>query len=509
MRLRTALILSFGLFLLYLFLRLLFLEKLPIFTDEAIYVRWAQIAFRDSNWRFISLTDGKQPGLVWAAIVFMRFIDDPLLATRFVSVVFGLTTMIGLWFLSWELFRNKHVSFLTSFLYVCYPFAQVYDRMALYDSMVGSFYIWALYFSILLVRKVRLDLAYTLGIIIGGGILTKSTNFFSIYLLPVTLLLFDWKKTARSKRLARWVLFAIVAFIVSLGLYNVLRLSPFFQMVATKNATFVYPLSEWLRTGDLIGRLLGNTKGLGMWLTQYLKPTYIFLIIASWFVAKQYTKEKLVLFLYFLAPFGALIVFGRTIFPRFVFFMSLPLLVLAGVGLYAIAEKVDTLVKKNGSLFRNAVKILVVGAFVSLSLYTSIQFAYDPVNAKIADADSNQYVNSWSAGWGVKESIEFFNKESKDKKIFVATEGTFGLMPASLELYLVENKNITLRGYWPIAKEELPAEVIESAKIMPTYFVFYQPEHMPIPENYPLKLIFQKQEGKSFYYYRLYQVVSK
>src|SRR6266705_3402180 len=35
--------------------------SLPIFTDEAIYIRWAQIALHDANWRFISLTDGKQP----------------------------------------------------------------------------------------------------------------------------------------------------------------------------------------------------------------------------------------------------------------------------------------------------------------------------------------------------------------------------------------------------------------------------------------------------------------
>ena len=86
-------------------------------------------------------------------------------------------------------------------LYVFYPFAQVYDRMALYDGLVGTFYVWALYFSMLLIRKIKLDIAYTLGFVIGGGILTKSSNFFSIYLLPFLLILFDFKQKNAQRKL--------------------------------------------------------------------------------------------------------------------------------------------------------------------------------------------------------------------------------------------------------------------------------------------------------------------
>ena len=51
----------FGIILLFFVSRLFNILSLPIFTDEAIYVRWAQIAAQDANWRFISLVDGKQP----------------------------------------------------------------------------------------------------------------------------------------------------------------------------------------------------------------------------------------------------------------------------------------------------------------------------------------------------------------------------------------------------------------------------------------------------------------
>lgn len=488
----------------YFFLRLINLSSLPIFTDEAIYARWAQIALNDVNWRFISLTDGKQPMFTWFAMIFMKFIDDPLIAVRAVSVLCGFFTMVGLWFLSLELFKSRRIAYLCAILYVCYPFAQVLDRMGLQDSMVGAFTVWALYFSILLVRKPQFSFAYTLGFLIGGGILSKSTNFFSIYLLPVTLLLFDFKSKNVKQRFIKWVFLAVFAVVIAEMLYSILRLSPLFSMIGTKNATFVFPLSEWLK--HPLYFLWGNANGLVDWLLTYLR-LYLVLIILSWFVLHHYTKEKIVLFLYFLIPFTGLIVFGNTLYPRFIFFMSLSLLPLAAVGLDSVsrfvAEKISKKVSANKMIIGSIISIVL---FASYSLFVSLQFVYDPTHAQIARSDILQYINSWPAGWGVKESIAFFEKEARDKKIFVATEGTFGLMPASLELYLGQNKNITIKGYWPLG-EKLPPESIEYAKKMPSYFVFYQPEHVNIPPDYPLQLVSKVRAGESNHHYRIYRIV--
>src|SRR3989339_455654 len=72
------------------------LTRLPIFVDEAIYLRWAQIAWHDPSWRFISLTDGKQPFYIWLVIPFMKMIADPLAAGRAASVFSGLLTVVGM-----------------------------------------------------------------------------------------------------------------------------------------------------------------------------------------------------------------------------------------------------------------------------------------------------------------------------------------------------------------------------------------------------------------------------
>lgn len=498
---RNEIILSIFIIASYFLLRLIFLDRLPMFTDEAIYTRWAQIALNDSAWRFISLTDGKQPMFVWVAIVFMKFIDDPLIAARLVSVVSGFFTMIGLWLLTYELFKSKKAAFLSSVLYVFYPFAQVLDRMALYDSMVGTFFVWATYFSILLVRKTRLDIAYTLGFVIAAGILTKTANFFSVYLLPFLFILLNFKDKEIVNKILRSIALAGFSTAIAFGLYNILRLSPLFQMISAKNAIFVYPLSEWLQ--HPLTFFIGNLNGLLSWLTEYLKWPYIILISISYILIFKFTKEKIFLTLYFLLPFVALALFGRVIFPRFIFFMSLMLLPLAATGLEYLIDFVQKNIKLNIS--KSFYTLLITVLFIAFPGFVSFQFAYDPINSKIAKADNSQYVNSWAAGWGVKESIEFFKMQAKDKKIFIATEGTFGLMPEAIEMYLVANKNVTIRGYWPMDK--FPKEVLQYAKKLPTFFIFYQKDNQIIPLDYPLELIFQVEQGNNGSYYRVYKVI--
>ena len=235
-----------SLVILYLFSRFYNILSLPIFTDEAIYIRWAQIAKQDANWRFISLTDGKQPMFIWLMMISLRFIQDPLLAGRIISVGAGFMTLIGMYFLGREVFRSNKIGLISSALYVVFPMSLVYDRMALYDGLVGTFAVWGLLLIILLVRTIRLDVALVLGMVIGGGVLTKTSGFFSIYLLPFSLLLFDWTKKTLKDRFTKWIFFVAISIAIAYGFYSVLRLSPFFHIISEKNAIFVYPLKEWL-----------------------------------------------------------------------------------------------------------------------------------------------------------------------------------------------------------------------------------------------------------------------
>lgn len=479
--------------LLYLFTRIYNILAIPIFTDEAIYVRWAQIAGTDPKERFISLTDGKQPTFVWLSAFAMRIIRDPLLAGRLVSVFAGLGSLVGIYVLTTEIFKNRKIGIIAGLIYLIYPFSMVYDKLALYDSLVSMFIIWSLYFEILLVRRIRLDIALILGMIMGGGMLTKTSNDFALILLPFSLLLFNFKEKLWKKNLLKWAVLALISVVIANVIYSILRLSPYFYIIAQKNATFVYPFREWLTHPFTF--FAGNARGLIGWLIDYLTIPFGLLVIGAFLIDKKNICEKIFLFAWFISPFLALALFGKVIYPRFLLFMTMPLLALGSYSIFFLLSKLKS----------NPQKILVLLAFVVVMLWKDYFILTNISRAPIPASDRFQLIESWPSGVGVKETINFLNDKSKNGKIYVGTEGTFGLMPYSLEIYLKDNPNIKTVGFWPMSAVP-PKEVLDSAKKIPTYFVFYQPCSVcpatgVAPKSWPVSKVFQikKQEVGSFY----------
>lgn len=473
--------------------------SLPLFTDEAIYVRWAQIARFDAAWRFISLTDGKQPSFIWMAMNSMRIFDDPLFASRIVSFFTGFVALVGVMVTTWEIFKRRMgggilhqvfghlrhpepVGYFAGALFVLYPMALVYDRMALYDSTVAATMIWALYLTILLVRYVRLDLGILFGFAAGAAILTKTSGFFSLYLLPFSLLLFDWKQKQKFTKLFEVLFFAASGAVIAIIMYSVLRLSPFFYIIDEKNSLFVWTFSEWI-TKNPIEIFVSNFRGLWGWFLTYLSIPVFVLSLAS-FIIPGKKLEKLFLLIWFAVPFFALTVFGKTIYPRFTYFMTPVLLILAASSISYLFEKVKL------KLYFYAVILIVVAGY----LYTDYYIIYNFARAPIPNPDVEQYMNSWPAGGGVKEMIAFFKGEAaKNGKIYVATQGTFGSLPTyAMEIYLGTNRNIEMRGIYPLP-DLIPEDLKVRAKTMPVYVVLNDSEMPPV--QWPITLVAKYKKG--------------
>ncbi|HSW97101.1 MAG TPA: glycosyltransferase family 39 protein [Candidatus Saccharimonadales bacterium] len=488
-----------GLIILYFFTRLYHLSTfLPIFTDEAIYIHWSQIALNDASWRFISLTDGKQPMYVWLALIFLKLIHDPLAAGRMVSVAAGFFSMIGIFFLGRELFKNTKIGMLASLLYVLYPFALVYDKMALYDSLVAMFTIWIFYFSILLVRYVRLDLGMILGIVAGLGMLTKTNVNLALGMLPFTLVLFPFKKKFDKNRLFHWTIYALVAVFIANVMYQILRLSPFFYIIAQKNLTFIYSFHDWIR--EPFAFFYGNFKGLFGWFIEYMTIPFLVVTIVACIVDKKNWKEKVLLCAWFIFPFIALAFFGKVIYPRFILFMTIPILVLGAYALFILMNKI----KQTG------LKILLALIFVSMFLVNDFFILTNFPRAFIASGDQDQLYYGWSSGVGVQQTVDYLQEQAKHGKIYVGTEGTFGLMPYALQIYLDKNPNIMTQGFWPMESIP-PKELTDASKKMPTYIIFYQscPTCTAIgkaPTTWPVTQIFSIKKLAPNTYYTLYRV---
>ncbi len=484
-----------GVFLviLYFATRLINLTILPIFTDEAIYIRWSQIALQDQSQRFISLSDGKQPLFVWLNMLTLKLPLDPLVAGRLISVAAGFVSLVGITFLSWRLFGRK-AGFITGLLYILSPFFLFYDRLALYDSLTNAFMIWTLLLEILLVQTLRLDTALLLGFAIGGGLLTKSSAQFAIYLLPASLLLFNWRQKYLFRRLFQWLGLALIAVFIAYLFQNLIRLSPAQHMVAIKNKVFIVPFSEFFMT-DAWARFRGNMGGLTNWFTAYFTWPWLLGLIPSLFWGlKKFWRQTLLLLGWFIGPYLALAAFGLILYPRFILFMTFPLLVILALGISHWLGQLE---------IRSIIGNLLLSAY---AIYFSLQLLINPISAPLPGADRSQFITDWPAGYGITEVVTFLREEANTKKIFVATEGTFGLTPYALEIYLQGNPNLTIQGFWPI--NDHPEQIFDQLTRFDAVYILFKDSQSP-PDRFPdrhLELVNQYRKGNSNIFMKLYRV---
>jgi hypothetical protein len=85
-------------------------------------------------------------------------------------------------------------------------------------------------------------------------------------------------------------------------------------------------------------------------------------------------------------------------------------------------------------------------------MFRSAQFIYaawtDPAKLPLVTADQEQYLYKWSAGYGIKPSVDYIQELAQNQSVAVATEGSFGTLPDGALLYLHQSNvdNIYLEG---------------------------------------------------------------
>jgi len=480
--------LPFLVIIVFAVLRFVNLTAVPIFTDEAIYIRWTQIARLDPAWRFISLTDGKQPLYIWFNIISQNLITDPLLAGRIISVLAGLFSIIGMYFTGSLLF-NKKTAIWAALIWSVFPFAFWHERLAMMDSLLACFTIWALYMQIKLVKKPTIKISVILGVVMGLGLLTKSSALFSIILLALNILLF---KVIKKQELIKFIKLAFLSVIIAQIISNIQRLSPFYYIVGQKNLTFIYSVNEIIGFSlqQTVQRFWGNLTALISWSASYLTSLICLVLIIPFIKFKQDFKKKLYLVSWFLIPFVGLAFWGKVIYPRFILFMMPPLILLVSLGINTIAQLKNKLLGTLGLII-----------IFSLPLYFVFQIVFNPVQAPLPNVDRGQYLDDWPSGWGINKVIAYLADKSKNEKISVATEGTFGLTPYALEIYLYSNKNIEIKGFWPLG--ESISWLKEKSSQKPT-FLLLKDTQIPNPA-WPLNLVFKVKRGNGDNYLGFYQ----
>lgn len=476
--------LGIGVLLIFFLFRLINLTILPIFADEAIYIRWSQVMKAEPTLRFLPLSDGKQPLFMWILMFVLAVFKNPLFTGRFLSVFAGLGSLIGIFLLSYELFKNKKTALIASLFYAVVPFFVFFDRMALVDSLLATLGIWFFYFGLLLIKNLRLDLAMITGMILGAALITKSPAIFFAILLPTTLFVAPWLDLKKRKKMLPYLIKAVglwlVAYVFAFGIYNLLRLGPNFQMIGLRNKDYVFSFKEIL--SHPFDPLKPHLFDLVRWLPNLLTWPILLLALAGliWmWLKKENWRQATWLFLVTAAPLFAQSVFAKVFTPRYILFTTWPLMIVAAYFSSAMIKKLR---------IKTSLVALLVLLIIIPSLYYNYLLLTDPEKAPLPRRMRSGYLEEWTAGQGIKEIADFVKEVAKEKNVLVGTEGSFGTLPDGLQIYLEKVPRITVIGVgYPITG--VHPSLVNSLVNNEVYLVVNQ-SRLQIPsEAYGLKLI--------------------
>jgi len=418
------------------FLRFYHLTYLPIFGDEAIYIRWAQVMRAEPTLRFLPLSDGKQPLFMWLIIPFFKVFSDSLFSGRLVSVLAGMGTLVGIFSISYYLFESRKAALIASLMYAISPFSVFFDRMALVDSLLTMFGVWTLFFGIVTAKTLRLDYAMVSGFALGGALLTKSPATFFALLLPITWIYSKWPSDSKKRvvYLIKLSSLLLVTYLIAYGMYNILRLGPNFQMLVIRNGDYIYPLTHiFERPLDPLLPFLDRTLE-WIWI---LGPSTIVILGLTGILlnAKRFPKNAIVLFSWFFIPILVQSEFAKVFTARYILFTFPPFLILAAACLL-------------GKRFKYVLTVLVI-VFIFHALLIDNLLLTDVEKAPLPRSERSGYLEEWTSGYGIAEVAELIRDQymrEPDKKIVVGTEGYFGTLPDGLQIYLNDIREITVIG---------------------------------------------------------------
>lgn len=497
---KELLILGLLIFLYFIF-RLPNLTLQPIFADEAIYIRWAQVMKAEPTLRFLPLSDGKTPLFMWLMTPLFKIFDDPLFAGRFLSALSGIGTLTGVIFLGWRFF-NKKVAYWSALLVTVTPYIVFFDRLALVDSILTAFSVWSLNFALLLIRYQRLDVAMILGYFLGAGLLTKPPGIFNILTVPVTLITFNWARKDRERRIITIFFLLMIALGIGLGIYNLLRLGPGFDNLSSRNQDYLFsPTELW---GRVLDPFLPHLGDIFDWFPKLFTIPILGAVLGGIVtaVAKRH-KVALVVLLWSLLPLMVQMAFLRTFTARYLLFSIAPLLLLGGWFISLISERLPF---RSMDKFVTTPLLLII--LLPLALYFNFQLLTNPAQAPLPGEERRGYLEDWTAGYGFAEIAKFLEERSKNGVVIVGTEGSFGTLPDGLMIYLDKhshtapetNKIIVIGG-----KATVSAQLRDSALRHQTYFVanesrFRGADNLKLLKEYPkAKSVNQSQDAILFF----------
>jgi len=461
------------------YFEIILVGRVELFFDEAYYWVWSQ-----------HLSPGyldHPPFVAWIIYISTSILGKTELGVRMPFIVFSSLTTILVYYLAYEILRNKKMAFWSAFYVRLLPLFNIISILAIPDNPL--FFFWTLY-AILIYRAIKTDEKkywYYAGIVFGFSLLTKYFGFF-LPLITFSFIFLTNRKLLFKKELYLSHLIGFLMFSPDI-LWN---LSHGF-------ASFKFQFSHGFMSG---GHTFYNLSFLAKALLITVSP--ITLLASIWgiifslyrgFLRKE--RRFLYISLYFLIPFMTFSFSSLRSRPEahwpFVSFIFSGIPVVYTIFLHLRGRYLRALQKPGSYLIRVAMSILI--------LINSLIFA-SPLNANITKAITYFYNRVSKKETGFETGFKQLAEKAEKYKDYIASELAFYMDSSNLCIYSIDFKTRpSMFRYWINDSNFIGQEVI---------FITYSGHHPPADmfEN-PIKLeeILIKPDPSEFRGYTVYKAV--
>lgn len=439
------------------------LTSLPVFADEAIYIRWAQLIIDDwSRYLFFPMNDGKTPLFVWLMVPALQLFNNPVWAARLVSVLGGFVQIWLTGHILKTLGAKRQTQWLGMLFMTVLPYWYFHHRMALMDGWLATAVTGTLWALLQLAQVVANRLktkkdhqriwqptgSELMWIAMAGGWwgLAWWLKLPAILIAPLFVLIPLWPKTMSwSGRLALTIRVGAAGFL-GLCLFVILRVSPVFGQLFARGSDFLYPLSTVLAGGWT--QTLPNLPTYAWYFVTYLTWPICLAAVSGWF-SKRHQRTHFLLWGAALGYAVPIALLGRVVYPRYL----LPAAVFLTISAALVYEEWLThWVGEAKTLLAKTWHGLVIVGLIAQTLGLSTVFMvtnwYWPDQTPFVSADRSQYLEEWSSGHGIVEAVQYIQSQQANHSVAVATEGYFGTLPDALLLYFFGHNvdNLMIEG---------------------------------------------------------------
>jgi len=476
-----------GLVVVCLSLRLVNLNALPIFVDEADTVRSATLigAHPGAPTWLISLNLGVYPLFPWLVAPFTRLIHDPLLASRYAAAGIGSIGLIGVWATA-RLLWGLRVGLLAAVFYAVSPLLVFHNRMVVPDGLVATCGAGALFFAAQLSRSARTRDACALGLCLAAGSLTKifALTLLLLPLLAVISALPEQRRSVRKKALAAALLGVLpLLWLLSTPQSVEHRIEVQTRMVsmgAIPDIIFtqlhVFAVALWTHiTPPVLALAL-----IGLW---SIRRERAILLVGSWAILSSLLRV--------IAPFSY-------ITPRHFVYVAIPVVILAARGLDELIGAIPRFVRHMPSW---AVVLLGAGIAICPALAQDDVMITAPANAPFLPFDRSQYVTGWPSGYAIRRVVSYLQHQEIRRPVTVIAPSWYPTL-GFMEIALAPERSIKLAN---IGFTGLSDQLIEHDRNRQIYILaFHRADVTYGPDTRHLRLVLTANNADRFSSYALY-----